>query len=224
MRFSEQSIFKYDPDEFSGISIEQILSQNNPGDMDGFKLSGLSDFREPFLILREYYENYPLISFKELRTNVGENQTEIDDLWHEPVALKLEFNRILKIRAKLELGEESTKHDKSGLSKSYDLSLHVGLPILFDADYWPRVGDEFTWRGILHSVSHVKVDPKCYFQNSSIPLHITLKSVIKQTDGSIIHQENLPSILGKEENNRPVRVQPDNEIDGPNSLRNDDGF
>lgn len=208
MRFSEQAMFKYDPDEFSGASIDDLLSQERPGDMDGFRLSGLSDFRETFAILREYYDNYPLVSIKELRTNVGENEALIDDLWNEPVALKLQFNRVLKMRAKLSLGEETAKHDKKGLEKSYELTLHTGIPVLYDIDYWPRVGDEFTWRGILHSVSHVKIDPRCYFQNSGVPLHITLKSIIKQTDGSVIHQENLATLLNREEGSRPVMDQP----------------
>ena len=202
-------MFKYDPDEFSGVNIEDLLSRNEPGDVDGFRISGLSDFRETFAILREYYDNYPLVTMKELRTNVGENEAIIDDLWNEPVALKLQFNRVLKVRAKLSLGEESAKHDKKGLEKSYELTLHTGIPVLYDIDYWPRVGDEFTWRGILHSISHVKIDPKCYFQNSGVPLHITMKSIIKQTDGSIIHQENLKSLTSMEDSNRPIMAQPE---------------
>ena len=221
MRFSEQAMFKYDPDEFSGASIDDLLSQERPGDMDGFRLSGLSDFRETFAILREYYDNYPLVSIKELRTNVGENEALIDDLWNEPVALKLQFNRVLKMRAKLSLGEETAKHDKKGLEKSYELTLHTGIPVLYDIDYWPRVGDEFTWRGILHSVSHVKIDPRCYFQNSGVPLHITLKSIIKQTDGSVIHQENLATLLNKEEGSRPVVDQPAVLSDGEASLKDE---
>jgi hypothetical protein len=223
MKFSEQAMFKYDPEEFSGISVDDLLSDNKPGDMDGFRLSGLSDLRESFSIVREFYENYPLISIKELRTNTGENPVLIDELWHEPVNLKLEFNRVLKMRAKVSLGEESAKHDKTGISKTYELTLYTGLPTLYDLDYWPRIGDEFTWRGIVHSVSHVKIDPRNYFQNSSVPLHICMKAIIKQYDGSIPHHQNLESSKSIEETGRPTLRQPEALADD-NAMRTDDGF
>jgi hypothetical protein len=223
MRFHEQAIFKYDPDEFSGISIDELLNITRPGDMDGFKLGGLSDFRESFEIIREFYENYPLISIRELRTNTGDNPVEIDELWHEPASLKLEFNRLLKLRAKIELGEESAKHEKTGISKSYDLTLYTGIPTLYDLDYWPRVGDEFTWRGILHSVSHVKINSKHYFQNSSVPIHICLSAIIKQSDGSIPHYQNLVSSTSLSETNRPQNEKPLSPVDDI-AMRMDDGF
>jgi hypothetical protein len=223
MKFSEQAMFKYDPEEFSGISIDDLLSDDKPGDLDGFKLSGLSDFKESFSILREYYENYPLISVRELRTNTGENPVLVDDLWHEPVNLKLEFNRVLRMRSKLSLGDESAKHEKTGISKAYEITLYTGLSTLYDLDYWPRIGDEFTWRGIVHSISHVKIDPKNYFQNSSVPLHICMKAIIKQYDGSVTHHQNLVSSTNIEETNRPTLNHPDSLADDV-AMRMDDGF
>jgi hypothetical protein len=223
MRFSEQALFKFDPEEFSGVSIDDLLGNTDPGDMDGFKLGGLSDFKEAFAIVREFYENYPLISIRELRTNTGDNPVEVDDLWHEPAALKLEFNRLLRLRAKISLGEESAKHEKTGIAKTYEMTLYTGISILYDLDYWPRIGDEFTWRGILHSVSHVKVDPRNYFQNSSLPLHICMTSIIRQSDGSIPHYQNLSSSTSLEETNRPTLKQPESSVDD-NAMVIDDGF
>jgi hypothetical protein len=208
MKFSEQAVFRYDPEEFSGSSIDDLLSSTVPGDVSGFKMGGLADFRESFAIIREYYENYPAISIRELRTNTGENPIEVDDLWHEPASLKLEFNRVLKLRAKISLGDENTKHEKTGISKTYELTLFTGISTLYDIDYWPRIGDEFTWRGILHSISHVKIDPRNYFQNTGVPIHICMSAIIKQSDGSIPHHQNLISSTSLEETNRPTQQQP----------------
>ena len=225
MKFNEQAVFKYDASEFADSTMAEILSREAPGDVSSYRLSAVSDFREVFAILREYYDNYPFIDIKELRTNVGENQTAVDDLWHEPVALKLEFSRVLKMRAKIDLGEETAKHGKTGVEKTYDIRLHTGVPVLFDLDYWPRIGDEFVWRGVLHTVRHVKIHPKCYFQNTGLPLHITMDAFIKQHDGTILHSQDTESLKATEERGRPLLPgqQPESFVDHE-ALRRDDGF
>lgn len=206
MRFREQALFKYDPDEFSGFSLEDIL--NTSKHVGAFPIGGLADFDEMFQIIREYYSNYPAISFRELRTATGENPIVVDELWHEPASLKLDFNRSMKLRAKIDLGEDRIKHSQTGISKTYDLKLFLGLPILHDADYWPRIGDELSWRGTIHTISQVKIAPTDYFQQSALPLHVTVEALIKQTDGMVPHITK-SGIAELHEKGKPVDSQPD---------------
>lgn len=206
MKFFQQSMFAYDPG-LSRVELEAILDHRVTLS-DTLVMSGVEDFRLAFDMVREYYSNYPVIEFRELKTNIEDDAIEVDPLWSEPSSLKLEFSRVLKLRAILKLGEEKKKVTKEGAQRTYDLRAHIGLPSAFDSDYWPKPGDELLFRGVIHSITHVHVLPTDYFQNTGIPIHLTIDTAIKQHSGLIPHQNSLTK-LGRGEEGKPVQSPPE---------------
>ena len=100
----------------------------------------------------------------------------MDDLYNEPASRHKEFLRLLSIPAKIDQEKVSLKRRNEGPERKQNVVLGVGIMNLLELDYWPRIGDEFTFRNILHEISLVHIDPSDYWQQSGWPLHVTIKA------------------------------------------------
>jgi hypothetical protein len=171
MRFDDQQAFAYEKSFFATGSIRDLWLADD-GTQERFAMSGLADFREALFITHEWYtSSFPRLCFKEITVEVP-----IDDLYNEPLARHKTFTRLLSLPVKIEQEKVSLSRKETGPERKQTMRLWMGIMNLMELDYWPRVGDEYTYRNVLYEVTLVHADPADYFQQSGYPLHLSISA------------------------------------------------
>ena len=185
MRFDDQQTFAYEKDFFVTGSIRDLWLPDD-GTHDRFAMSGLADYHEALLITHEWYVRaFPQLSFKEMKPP---QDMPMDDLYNEPASRHKDFTRILGVPAKIEQDKVSLRRNSEGPERKQGMRIWMGLMNLMELDYWPRIGDEFTYRNVLYEVSLVHVDPADYWQQSGWPIHISVTAKQVQLGDWPLHQ------------------------------------
>lgn len=174
MRFRDTNFFFYEYDFFKGSTLDSLFRDWRDSSHALKNISGLADLRETLLIQNEFMEQYPIVSWKELRHSRGENPITKDELYHESVNARKEFNRVVGMHTWAKQSVASRELLKTGINLKQTLTLTTGLLQLYKADYWPRVGDEAFYLGRLWDVGQVYADPVDFFQNSGVPCFISI--------------------------------------------------
>jgi len=181
MKFEDQKFWYYEQELWHGYDLDGLLRALNV-ETGRLPTTGLMDLAENLNILDEWYTNFPRVTFKELKTTCA----DIDPLDFEPLDGDLEFDRLIKLHAVVKQDSPEWKLSAVGEELKQDLKVAIGLLQLHKANYWPRTGDRLLYKGRLYDVITVTSEPEDYFQNSTVPLHITLNCELTQFWGSNI--------------------------------------
>lgn len=197
MQFKEYGIFAHEKELFRGFDIDDLF--RNPEDgiaHQEYALSGLADYVEAANIVFEWYcRNYPTILIREMKNY---HRGEIDGIYNEPNARRKEFSRAINVSAKITQDRVSFRYRQMGAERKQAIILYFGILNLHSVDYWPRIGDEFNYRGVLYEISLVHVDPTDYWQQTGWPMHVTCHArqiqfgdwSIRPSDHGDIHKDS----------------------------------
>lgn len=181
MKFSEQKFFHYEETLWRGCTLASLF-RDKTIDAGLLNISGLADLKEALLITDEWYRQYPVLTLKEVESCCSDG---IDRMDGEPVDGILKFVRTVNVHAALKQDDPVVKLMKTGRSTDQNVKFHIGLLQLYLANYWPGEGDRLFYRGVLHDVIQVVAAPVDYWQNSAVPMHITVTAVISNLSGNL---------------------------------------
>lgn len=185
MKFTDQSFFYYERSLWRGHTLESLLRDGDNG-AGLLPQSGLADLREALFIVDEWYRQYPIITVKEIIACHGTGTTgSFDPIDFEPSSGTFEFGRVVDIHAVVRQSDPSFKLAPTGKSNDQDLKVHFGLLQLFRANYWPGDGDRVLYKGVLHDIVQVSCLPSDYWQQSGVPLHVTITAEVAHLSGNL---------------------------------------
>jgi len=203
MKFTQQRLFAYDKNLFQPETLQALLHGTT---LSSFALSGVEDLLSNLLIGQEYFQQFPIITVKELKRTIHGQRQDIDSVYREPVVnARYQFDRIMKLSSYVSFADPDIKHGKQGQTLVQPINAAFCLLDLHDNDYFPATGDQVLFNGRLYDVAVVKVLVSDYFQNTMVPLYVHAVCGLHQFGdrlppqvldaGSVVHgaqPENLP--------------------------------